>query len=225
MNVVEFRRPRDPQTTGYRAIGVSPVENLALNRYAVQNMSAAPKGLLFIKKAMPKSRSEKRDIVAGIAKKFSTMKGAAFIAVSGFTMAQADELRSKVRENNVDIFIAKKTLLELGAKEAGIDGLVSEALQGSILTAVSYNDEVSAAKVLKTFLTGKEVGTLLAGVLEGKMIGKDDVKRLADLPSKEQLLGQLVRTINAPTTAFVNVLAGNLRGLVTVLGAVGAKKA
>ena len=173
---------------------------------------------------MPKSRSEKREIVAGIAKKFSTMKGAAFVAVSGFTMAQADELRSKARENNVDIFIAKKTLLELGAKEAGIDGLVSEALQGSILTAVSYSDEVSAAKVLKTFLTGKEIGTLLAGVLEGKMIGQADVKRLADLPGKEQLLGQLVRTINAPTTAFVNVLAGNLRGLVTVLGAVSAKK-
>lgn len=173
---------------------------------------------------MPKSRSEKREIVADITQKFSTMKGAAFIAVSGLTMAQADELRSKARENSVDIFIAKKTLLELAAKDAGIEGLVSDALQGSILTAVSYSDEVSAAKVLKTFLTGKTVGTLLAGVLEGKLIGQDDVKRLADLPSKEQLLGQLVRTINAPTTAFVNVLAGNLRGLVTVLGAVSAKK-
>lgn len=173
---------------------------------------------------MPKSRSEKREIVADITQKFSTMKSAAFIAVSGLTMAQADELRSKARENSVDIFIAKKTLLELAAKDAGIEGLVSDALQGSILTAVSYSDEVSAAKVLKTFLTGKTVGTLLAGVLEGKLIGQDDVKRLADLPSKEQLLGQLVRTINAPTTAFVNVLAGNLRGLVTVLGAVSAKK-
>ncbi len=173
---------------------------------------------------MPKSRAEKRDIVAGIAKKFSTMKGAAFVAVSGFTMAQADTLRSKARENNVEVFISKKTLLSLGAKEAGIDGLVPDALQGSILTAVSYGDEVSAAKVLKDFLKGNDVGALLAGVLEGKMIGQADVKRLADLPSKEQLLGQLVRTINAPTTAFVNVLAGNLRGLVTVLGAVGAKK-
>ena len=173
---------------------------------------------------MPKSRSEKRDIVAGIAKKFSTMKGAAFISISGYTMAQADALRAKAHDANVDIFIAKKTLLSLGAKEAGIAEVVPDALQGSILTAVSYDDEVSAAKVLKTFLKENDVGQLLAGVLEGKMIGEAEVKHLADLPNKEQLLGQLVRTINAPVSGFVNVLAGNLRGLVTVVGAVQAKK-
>jgi len=173
---------------------------------------------------MPKSRAQKRDIVAGIAEKLSAMKGAAFISVSGFTMAQADTLRSKARENGVDIFIAKKTLLLLGAKEAGIDGFVPDALQGSILTAVSYGDEVSAAKTLKDFLKGNDIGALIAGVLEGKMIGKEAVGRLADLPSKEQLLGQLVRTINAPVSGFVRVLAGNLQGLVTVLGAVKNQK-
>ncbi len=173
---------------------------------------------------MPKSRSQKRDIVAGIADQFKRMKGAAFISVSGFTMQQADVLRTKARENNVEVFIAKKTMLMLGAKEAGIEGFVPDVFDGSILTAVSYGDEVSAAKVLKTFLKENEVGTLLAGVLEGKLIGKDDVKRLADLPSKEQLLGQLVGTLNAPVSGFVNVLAGNLRGLVTVLGAIKGTK-
>lgn len=169
---------------------------------------------------MPKSRNEKRDIVAGIADQFTRMKGAAFLSVSGFTMPQADALRAKARENNVEIFIAKKTLLTLGAKEAGIDGFVPDELEGSILTAVSYGDEVSAAKVLKSFLKENEIGALLAGVLERKVIGKADVNRLADLPSKEQLLGQLVGTLNAPVSGFVNVLAGNVRGLVTVLGAI-----
>lgn len=173
---------------------------------------------------MPKSRSEKRDIVAGIADQFRRMKGAAFVSVSGFTMQQADALRAKAQENNVEVFIAKKTLLTLGAQEAGIQGVVPEALQGSILTAVSYGDEVSAAKVLKAFLKEHEVGALLAGVLEGAMIGKDDVKRLADLPSKEQLLGQLVGTLQAPVSGFVRTLSGNIRGLVTVLGAIQEKK-
>jgi len=174
---------------------------------------------------MPKSRSEKRDIVAGIADQFTRMKGAAFVSVSGFTMNHADELRAKARAQNVDVFISKKTLLTLAAKEAGVEGVVPDALQGSILTAVSYGDEVTAAKVLKDFLAGKEIGSFVAGILENRLIGTDDVKRVADLPSKEQLLGMLVRTINATPTGFVNVLAGNLRGLVTVLGAVGAKKA
>ena len=173
---------------------------------------------------MPKSRLEKREIVAGIADQFKRMKGAAFVSVSGFTMNHADALRTKAREQNVDIFISKKTLLTLAAKEAGVEGVVPDALQGSILTAVSYGDEVTAAKVLKDFLKDKEIGSLVAGILENRLISTNDVKRVADLPSKEQLLGMLVRTLNATPTGFVNVLAGNLRGLVTVLDAVGAKK-
>ncbi len=173
---------------------------------------------------MPKSRSEKRDIVAGIADQFTRMKGAAFVSVSGFTMNHADDLRAKARAQNVDIFISKKTLLTLAAKEAGLEGVVPDALQGSILTAVSYGDEVTAAKVLKDFLKDKEIGSLVAGVLENRLIGTADVKRVAELPSKEQLLGMLVRTLNATPTGFVNVLAGNLRSLVNVLGAVKEKK-
>jgi large subunit ribosomal protein L10 len=73
-------------------------------------------------------------------------------------------------------------------------------------------------------LKDKEIGSLVAGVLENHLIGTADVKRVADLPSKEQLLGMLVRTLNATPTGFVNVLAGNLRGLVNVLGAVKEKK-
>ena len=63
-----------------------------------------------------------------------------------------------------------------------------------------------------------------AGILEGKGLTAAEVKQLASLPSKEQLLGQLVGTLNAPISGFVRVLAGNLRGLVTVLSAIQEKK-
>lgn len=153
------------------------------------------------------------------------MKGAAFSSISGFTMPQADALRAKAAEKNVEVFIAKKTLLTIAAKEAGIEGVDAAGLEGSILTAVSYGDEVSAAKVLKSFTKENEAFELQAGVLEGRMIAQAEVKRLADLPTKEQLLGQLVGTLNAPISGFVNVLAGNLRGLATVLNAIKEKKA
>lgn len=174
---------------------------------------------------MPKTRAEKQEIVARVADRFRRMKGAAFSSVSGFTMSQADALRAKAAEKNVDVFITKKTLLSLAAKEAGVDGVVPSSLEGSILTAVSYGDEVSAAKILKDLAKENEAIVLQAGILEGRMIAQNEVKRLADLPSKEQLLGQLVGTLNAPISGFVNVLAGNLRGLVTVLGAIKDKKA
>ena len=172
---------------------------------------------------MAKTREQKRDIVVKIADRMKQMKGAAFSSISGFTMLQADKLRAKAAEKNVEVFIAKKTLLSLAAKEAGID-VDTTKLEGSVLTAVSYGDETSAAKVLKDLTKENDSIKLLAGILEGKLIGEQEVKRLADLPSKEQLLGQLVGTLNAPVSGFVNVLAGNLRGLVTVLGAIQEKK-
>lgn len=173
---------------------------------------------------MPKTRAQKAEIVSKAADRFKSMKAAAFSSVSGYTMTQADELREKAREANVDVFVMKKTLLKLAAKEAGLPELSSDMLEGSVLTAVAYGDEVAAAKLLKEISKTNEAMSLLGGILEGKLVDAEGVKRLAALPSKQQLLGQLVGTLNAPVSGFVNVLAGNLRGLVTVLGAVKDKK-
>ncbi|MDP2632089.1 MAG: 50S ribosomal protein L10 [Candidatus Uhrbacteria bacterium] len=174
---------------------------------------------------MPKTRQEKEDIVGVVAEKFRNMKAAAFTSVSGLTMPQSDELRQKASEQNVEVFVTKKTLLGLAAKEAGLEGIDPAGFDGSILTAVSYGDEVSAAKLLKEFdKAHKDILTFVAGVLEGKGLTAEEVTALAALPSKQQLLGMLVGTLNAPVSGFVNVLAGNLRGLVTVLDAIKEQK-
>lgn len=172
---------------------------------------------------MPKTRSEKADIVAKIADRFRSMKAAAFSQTSGFTMEDADKLRAQAAEKNVDVFIAKKTLLLLAAKEAGIE-IDASKIEGSILTAVGYGDEVSAAKLLKDLSKQKDTMKLVAGVLDGRMMSKEEVTQLASLPSKQELLAKLVGSLNAPVSGFVNVLAGNIRGLVTVLGAIKEKK-
>jgi large subunit ribosomal protein L10 len=173
---------------------------------------------------MAKTRQQKAEIVASIADRLTRMKGAAFSKASSYTMEDANALREAAAAAGVEVFVAKKTLLTLAAKQAGIE-LSKDALDGSILAAVGMNDEVSAAKLLKDLSKKKQSITLVAGILEGNVISKDEVERLAALPTKEQLLGQLVGTLNAPVSGFVNVLAGNLRGLVTVLSAVQEKKA
>lgn len=173
---------------------------------------------------MPKTRAQKAEIVSKVADRFKSMKAAAFSSVSGYTMAQADDLRAKAREAEVEVFITKKSLLKLAAKEAGLPDFSEDMLEGSVLTAVAYGDEVSAAKLLKELTKKNEAMSLLGGVLEGSVIDAAGVNRLAALPSKQQLLGQLVGTLNAPVSGFVNVLAGNIRGLVTVMNAIKDKK-
>lgn len=174
---------------------------------------------------MAKTRKEKEAIVEKIVIDFRNMKAAAFSSISGFTMNQANELREKAEERGAKVFIAKKTLLARAAKDANIEGFDSTLLEGSILTAVSFNDEVSAAKLLKDLSKENDAISLVGGVLEGKNLSQAEVVQLASLPSKEELLTKLVGTINAPVSGFVNVLAGNLRGLVTVLGSIKDAKA
>jgi large subunit ribosomal protein L10 len=173
---------------------------------------------------MPKTRAEKAEIVAKVADRFKSMKAAAFSSVTGYTMVQADALREQARAANVDVFVTKKTLLRLAAKEAGLPELSADILDGSVLTAVAYNDEVSAAKLLKALTKENEGMALLGGILEGLVIDAAGVNRLAALPTKQQLLGQLVGVLNAPVSGFVTVLAGNLHGLVTVMTAIKDKK-
>lgn len=169
---------------------------------------------------MPKTKAQKQEQVAEAADKFKRMKAAVFAKVSGFTMTEADELRAKAREAGMSAFIMKKTLLGKAMQEAQVEGIDPATFDGSVLTVIGFDDEVSAAKSIAEFTKKHESLTILSGVLEGKLIDAVMVKSLAKLPSKQQLLGQLVGTLNAPVSGFVNVLAGNLRGLVNVLNAV-----
>ncbi|KKW32601.1 MAG: 50S ribosomal protein L10, partial [Candidatus Uhrbacteria bacterium GW2011_GWA2_52_8d] len=97
-------------------------------------------------------------------------------------------------------------------------------LEGSILTTIGFDDEVAAAKLIAEFAKDRETIQILGGILEGKFVGSDAIKQLATLPSREQLLAMLVRSLNAPISGFVHVLAGNLRSLVYVLNAIRAAK-
>lgn len=173
---------------------------------------------------MAKTRAQKQEIVADLADKFRRMKAAAFASISGFTMKDADLLRAKGRQAGVEVTVVKKTLLKLAAKEAGQESVDPSALEGSILSAFAFNDEISVAKVLADLVKEKETIRILGGIVEGRQVDAGEVQKLAALPSKTELLGQLVGSLNAPVSGFVNVLAGNLRGLVMVLKAVQERK-
>ncbi len=172
---------------------------------------------------MPKTRQEKEEIIADLSAKLDSMKSAVFTSVSGYTMDDANELREKGREQGVELLVAKKTLLVRALEVNGFT-VGKDDLQGSILTTFGFEDEVAAAKLMAEFSKGRDDITVVGGILEGKFVGSEAIAQLATLPSREQLLAQVVGTINAPISGFVNVLAGNLRNFVYVINAIkGAK--
>ena len=144
----------------------------------------------------------------------------------GMTVAQSTALRVKVHAAGGELKVAKNTLFAIAMKEAGLESLPDSMVVGPNIYALCYGDPVGVAKVLKEYSTDK---TQKAFVLKGGLLGKmaldqSQVYALADLPSKDALVEQVVRTIAAPLSGLVTVLSGTMRGLVTCLGQIRDKK-
>lgn len=171
---------------------------------------------------MAKTRQQKEGAVQELAEHLKSAKSVVFANFQGLTMKDSDEFRGQCREASVNYTASKKTLIKRALGMIGLD-IDAKAFQGGI-SVVAGGDEVGPAKLVADFAKTHEVMTIFGGMLEGAFIDAAKVKELSKLPTKQQLLGQLVGTLNAPISGFVNVLAGNIRGLVTVLNAIKDKK-
>jgi large subunit ribosomal protein L10 len=142
----------------------------------------------------------------------------------GLNVMEVTELRKKLREAGVEYRVVKNTLTSRAAKAANIDGL-DQFLSGPTALAFGIDDVVAPAKILADFAKDHKKLELKGGVLEGKVIDLDAVKQLANLPSREVLLGQLAGMLQAPMRGLVTVLSGPLRNLTYAVEAVRKQKA
>ncbi len=169
--------------------------------------------------------AEKKAIVAQMKEELSGAKGAVLVQYNGLTVAAATKLRRKFIAGNVQYKVIKNTLTRIAADELGLEGF-SEHLEGPCALAVSFEDPVAPAKILKEFLeeTKSEAITVKVGLVEGQVIDAKGVEELANLPSREVLIAKVLGSMQAPLTGFVNVLQGNIRNLVYVLDAIREQK-
>ena len=140
--------------------------------------------------------SAKQAVVAQLKEQLESAKGVVLTSYKGLTVAQDTELRRELREAGVSYHVVKNTMLRIAAKEAGIEG-IEEHLEGTTAFAFSTEDAVAPAKVIcgfikKNKLEDAEVLTVKVGMVEGKVIGVDEVKALAALPSREELIAKLL---------------------------------
>jgi large subunit ribosomal protein L10 len=170
-------------------------------------------------------RAEKDVLIKKVAESAKNAKALVFSDFKGVSVKDISAIRSELRKSGSTFQVMKKTLLNIALRDAGI-AVDARKLEGQIGVAFS-TDEVSAAKAIADYMkANKELKlSIVGGALEGKALSADEVKALAKLPSKDELRGMLVGTLQAPITGFVRALSGNLSGLVRVLNAVAEKKA
>lgn len=173
---------------------------------------------------MAKTRQQKEQAYATLVEGLKSSKSAVFANFQGLTVHATEELRGKCREQNISFVASKKTLLKKALSEVGLD-VDTKSFDGGVAVVLGMEDEVAPAQIVAEFAKTHEAVKIFGGILEGGVINSAKVEALSKLPSKMQLYSKLVGTLNAPISGFVNVLAGNMRGLVTVLNAIKDTKA
>jgi len=174
---------------------------------------------------MSVSKQKKEQVLQELVERFGKSKSVVFANYRGLDVASISELRTKLREKDAEIKVAKKTLIRLAAKEANnIEDIDSSAMQGPVAATFSYEDALSGLKVLFNFSKENDKLELLGGIIDGVVVGTETIKQYAALPSREELLAKFMGSAMSPVSGFVGVSNNLISGLVRVINAYKEKK-
>lgn len=166
------------------------------------------------------ANQQKIDIVNQAVDGFKNSQGIYFTRYTGMSVPQITELRKAFSNNSVNYKVIKNTLTKIAAKEAGYEGKFDELLENQVAIAFS-EDPVAPARVIKDFLKENEDSIEVIGVFfDGELYDAGKYKQLANLPSKEVLLGKFVSCLNSPMYGLASTLNGSMSKLVFALRAI-----
>ena len=156
---------------------------------------------------------------------FLKAKAAVLADYQGIDAPELTQLRRHMRAKSVDFRVIKNTLARQAAKNTPFE-MLDEEFKGPVSLVVSYEDPIAPAKALAEFAKSgaSKSPKVLCGVVEGKKVTPEEVKALADLPSKEVLIATMLAVFNGPTTNFAGFFNSLLRKLVGTLDAIREKK-
>lgn len=149
---------------------------------------------------MPKP--EKVESLSEIKKFLQDAKSVFVTDYTGLNVEDITKLRKDLREKSVKYLVAKNTIMRIAAKETGYDSIV-EHLKGQTALAFGFDDPSIPAKILHTAFKAKEKPIIRTFVVDNKSFSGKEIVRLADLPSREVLLSQIVMAVEAPISAVI----------------------
>jgi large subunit ribosomal protein L10 len=167
------------------------------------------------------ARADKQAAVAEIVDSFNDSAGAVLTEYRGLTVKQLQDLRRALGEN-ANYAVVKNTLTQIAAKEAGVDGF-DDLLLGPTAIAFINGDVVEAAKGLRDFAKANPALVIKGGYLEGNVLDAKEIAKLADLESREVLLGKLAGAMLASLSQAVYLLNAPLAQAARLAGALEAK--
>jgi large subunit ribosomal protein L10 len=173
---------------------------------------------------MKATKTQKQETVTTLAGRLKRSPTVYVTDFTGLNVAKVTELRRRLRAAGVEYVVVKNTLARRALDAAAVPAL-SEHLAGPTALVLAGRDPVGAAKVLADFAKENEKPKVRVGLVEGKALSPDQVKRLATLPSKQELLAQLGGAFQAPMAGFLGAMQGLLQMTVGALEALRTQRA
>lgn len=161
------------------------------------------------------SRDKKQTLVTELSELLGSAKMTAFASYAGLTVADLQELRRAARAQGVTIKVVKNRLVRVALQQSeALKNADTSSLTGQLVYAMSAEDEVAPAQALAAFAKTHEALKLQGAISsEGKLLDETEVKALATLPSKNELIAQVIATLASPVNDVMNGLSGNLHAL------------
>lgn len=169
------------------------------------------------------SLEDKKAIVADVAREASTAQSAIAAEYSGLTVGALTDLRRKARQSGVYLRVVKNTLARKAVSDTEF-ACMQDGLIGPLILAFSKEEPAAAARVLTDFAKTNEKLIIKVVALRGKLLAPEDAKKLAQMPTKDEALSQLMAVMKAPIGKFVRTLAEPANKLARTVAAVRDQK-
>ena len=168
---------------------------------------------------------KKRTTIKNLRNKISKAKSIVLAEYHGIDANQINDLRTKLSEQGNDMTIAKNTLFKIALKEEKVDVKELESeMKGPNAVIFGYEDSVSPIKILTEFSQKLELPKIKAAIVDGVFASAEKIEALSKLPSRHELLAQVVGSIRAPIAGFVTVLGGTQQKFLRVINAIKENK-
>jgi len=156
---------------------------------------------------MALTKDQKTEQLNELRTKMKDAKSIMFAHYIGMSVSDVSDFRKQLREKQSEMKVAKKTLMQIAAKELNLPEVSDDVLDGPVACIFSYDDPLTGAQIAFKFGKDHPQVELIGGVFEGKVMNKEETIRLAKIPGKTQLLGMFMAMCNGPLSSFARALS------------------
>ncbi len=173
---------------------------------------------------MAVTRAQKEAQLTELEEKMGKAQSTMFAQYIGLTVSEVGELRQQLREADAEMKVAKKTLMRIATKNAGLPEINEKNLEGPVACIFSFADPLSGAQAAFKFTKDHKQVTLIGGIYDGKLLTKEEAMEMAMMPGREQLLAMFAAMLQSPLVSFVNICSSPLTGMARGLSELAKKK-